>query len=441
MTACTCGAGALSASVSRVHARTTDSSKATTPDLEPGLLSALRVFSGLQFVFLIFNFVEFVGRPGPDMHPVFNNLAMTGLAAVALAYQCVPRLRAKLGRRYLPIALLLVLAVPFGSQLIELGEPFDGYRMLAGERLLLLLFPLLIVSWQYGSRTVVVFVLASTGLDLALTMLGYRWPLWFDFDYLWTLIVRAAVLAASGLLVARLMREQRKQRAALAEANARLAEHASTLEELTLARERSRMARELHDTLAHSLSALAVQLEAVDSLWEVDPPRARVLLEQALAGTRAGLDETRRAIQALRAGPLHERGLLVALRELADGSTQRGELAVKVELPLYVPALDLDVENCLYRVAQESLSNVVRHAQATHAALRLRLDPHQITLMTEDDGRGFEPAAVDEQHSFGLRGLRERARNIGAHLDIESQPGAGTRVCLSAPLAPAGGAP
>ena len=207
-----------------MHARSTDDSAAPAPNLEPGLLSALRAFTGLQLAFLIFNFVEFIGRPGPDLHPVFNNLAMTALAAVALVYQCVPRLRAKLGRRYLPIALLLVLAVPFGSQVIELGEPFDGYRMLASERLLLLLFPLLIISWQYTRRTVVVFVIASTGLDLALTMLGYRWPVWADFDYLWTLIVRAAVLAASGLLVARLMREQRKQRVALTEANARLPE-------------------------------------------------------------------------------------------------------------------------------------------------------------------------------------------------------------------------
>jgi signal transduction histidine kinase len=424
-----------------VHGSPSEDFPKTVPQLEPGLLPALRVFTGLQLVFLIFNFLEFVGRPGPDLHPVFNNLAMTLLAALALAYQCIPRLRAKLGRRYLPIALLLVLAVPFGSQLIELGEPFDGYRMLAGERLLLLLFPLLIVSWQYSSRTVAVFVLASTGLDLALTMLGYRWPLWFDFDYLWTLVVRAAVLAATGFLVARLMREQRRQRAALAEANQGLAQHAATLEELTLARERARMARELHDTLAHSLSALAVQLEAVESLWEVDRPRAGTLLQQALACTRAGLDETRRAIQALRAGPLHERGLLAALRELAEGSTRRGEMAVELELPLHVPVLDLDVESCFYRVAQESLSNVVRHAHATRAALRLRIDPHRITLTTEDDGQGFQPAAVHEQASFGLRGLRERARSIGADLVIESQPGAGTRVRLCATLTPAEGTP
>jgi signal transduction histidine kinase len=266
-------------------------------------------------------------------------------------------------------------------------------------------------------------------------MLGYRWPLWADFDYLWTLIVRAAVLAASGLLVARLMREQRKQRVALTEANARLAEHAATLEELTLTRERSRMARELHDTLAHSLSALAVQLEAVESLWEADPPRARTLLEQALAGTRAGLYETRRAIHALRAGPLHERGLLVALRALAESNTRRGELSVDLDLPRYVPALDVDLENCLYRVAQESLSNVVRHAHATRATLRLQLEQSRITLVTEDDGGGFAPDAVDAQRCFGLHGLRERARSIGADLAIESRPGAGTRVRLCAALA------
>lgn len=413
----------------------------TPTGLEPGLLSALRAFTGIQLAFLVFNFIEFIGRPGPDMHPVWNNLGMTALAALALAYLYLPRLPDLLGPRHLPVALALVLAVPFGSQIMDLGEPFSGYRMLAGERLLLLLFPLLIVSWQYRGRTVVAFVLATTGLDLALTILGYTWPIWFDFDYLWTLVIRAVVLTTSGLLVARLMREQREQRFALAEANERLAQYAVTLEELTVTRERSRMARELHDTLAHSLSGLAVQLEAVDSLWNVDASRARALLTQSLTETRRGLAETRRAICALRAGPLHERGLLIALRELAEDTVRGKQVTVELDLPAQVPALGDELETCVYRVAQESLSNVARHARATRATLRLAVDGPAVCLLTEDDGSGFVPGSIDERHCFGLRGLRERARSAGADLAIDSRPGAGTRVQLTATLAPAGGSP
>ena len=409
-------------------------------ELEAGLLSALRAFTGILLGLLVFNFIEFIGRPGPDLHPVWNNLAMTVLAALALGYLYLPRLPELLGPRHLLVALALVLAVPFGSQIMDLGEPFSGYRQLAGERLLLLLFPLLIVSWQYRGRTVVVFVLATTAFDLGLTILGYAWPIWFDFEYLWTLVIRAVVLTSSGLLVARLMREQRQQRFALAEANERLAEYAVTLEELAVTRERGRMARELHDTLAHSLSGLAVQLEAVDSLWDADASRARALLTQSLAETRRGLDETRRAICALRAGPLHERGLVTALRELAEDTLRGKQIAVEPDLAAQVPSLGDAIETCVYRVAQESLCNVARHAHATRVTLRLTVEAQTLSLLIEDDGAGFLPDSIDQLRCFGLRGLRERARSVGAALTVGSRPGAGTRVDLKGTLPSAEGA-
>src|SRR4029078_5838718 len=107
------------------------------------------------------------------------------------------------------------------------------------------------------------------------------------------------------------------------EANAKLVDYASTNEQLAVTRERNRVARDMHDTLAHTLSAVSVQLEAADSVWDSQPQQAHELLQKSLASARAGLGETRRAVRALRASPLDDLGLGLALRDLAESTADR----------------------------------------------------------------------------------------------------------------------
>ena len=201
-----------------------------------------------------------------------------------------------------------------------------------------------------------------------------------------------------------------------------------TAERLAVSQERIRLAQELHDTLAHSLSAVTVQLEAAEAIWDVDTAKARTMVDGALGNTRSGLTEARRALQALRAGPLEEVGLRVAVGNLARSTAARSNLELELTMPDELPRLTQAEEQCLYRVAQEALSNVARHARATHVRVAL-----QLTLTIADDGRGFDPAMVNGGH-YGLKGLRERAELVGATLDIVSAQPHGTTLTLSAPI-------
>jgi signal transduction histidine kinase len=216
----------------------------------------------------------------------------------------------------------------------------------------------------------------------------------------------------------------------LGEANRRLVQYTVTLEQLAASRERNRLARELHDTLAHTLSALAVQLDAIDALWDPVPPEAQQMLDEALRVTRTGLDETRRTLGALRATPLEDLGLPMAIRELAETAAARGGLRLQTGLDASISDVASEVEQCIYRVAQEALENVLRHANATTVSVALRRAEGRISLTVSDDGEGFTETGGPRAGQYGLRGMQERADLVGGALSVVSQPGRGTVVRL-----------
>ncbi|HKV11271.1 MAG TPA: GAF domain-containing sensor histidine kinase [Thermoanaerobaculia bacterium] len=196
--------------------------------------------------------------------------------------------------------------------------------------------------------------------------------------------------------------------------------------------ERNRLAREIHDTLAQDLSAIAFQLEAAEALLaeQAEPDRVQRSVSAALDLARKGLEETRRSVLDLRAAPLEGKTLPAALEALAAGTgapvTFQAE-GPDVRLP---PAVEVG----LYRIAQEALQNAVRHAEAARVGIRLETSPDRVRLTIQDDGRGFamEGAA---QSRFGLVGMRERTHLLGGSFQIESSPGAGTRITVEVPLA------
>ena len=163
------------------------------------------------------------------------------------------------------------------------------------------------------------------------------------------------------------------------------------------------------------------------------------MLQQALTITREGLDETRRAMRALRATPLEQEGLALAVRSLAESAAQRGGLSLNLDIDEHPGPLEPEVEQCYYRVAQESIENVITHAGARTLSVSLRREQGALVLQVADDGRGLADGAVREdvpvqavggQVQFGLRGMRERAELIGGTLDIEGRPGQGTTIRL-----------
>lgn len=201
--------------------------------------------------------------------------------------------------------------------------------------------------------------------------------------------------------------------------------------------ERNRLARELHDALAQSLTAITLQLEAADALIVQAPERARAKLHEALRQTREALRETRRVVHDLRAGALLEKRLPQALRDLGASVSRTYGVRVLVTCTGAAERLTPHLETGLFRVAQEALSNAVRHAAPTVVRLRLTVGASSVTLSIRDDGRGFDPdhpQRADGQGGFGLQGLRERLKLLGGTLRIASAPGIGTRVIAAVPI-------
>ncbi|MFF2849072.1 HAMP domain-containing sensor histidine kinase [Streptomyces sp. NPDC058001] len=192
--------------------------------------------------------------------------------------------------------------------------------------------------------------------------------------------------------------------------------------------ERRRIAQELHDEVGQSMTAVLLGLKrAADRA----PDALRDELRQAQEITRESLDEVRRLAHRLRPGVLEDLGLVSALTSLTSDFATHTGLEVRRRFDPDLPPLDHERELVLYRVAQESLTNTARHADAERVELALCHTPDTVELRISDDGRGV--GVIRE--GAGIRGMRERALLISATLDIESGPRGGTRVTLSVPRA------
>lgn len=194
-------------------------------------------------------------------------------------------------------------------------------------------------------------------------------------------------------------------------------------------RERRRLARELHDELGQTLTGVVLQLEG---LGRAAPPELHDQLTQVQEAARAGVEEVREIARGLRPAALDEFGLRSALITLASGFAERSGLRVQHSLAPDLPALAPEQDLAIYRVAQESLTNVGRHAQAGGALLALDARDGVVVLRVSDNGRGIdEHAAVD---AGGLAGMRERALLIGGRLAVGRREPTGTEVVLEVPV-------
>ena len=189
--------------------------------------------------------------------------------------------------------------------------------------------------------------------------------------------------------------------------------------ELAVLRERERLARDLHDSLGHALVALSVQLEAIQRLYRVDPERAAAQVDELKDLTRSSMDALRRSVAGLRAPGLGQRALCPALRALCLDCGGRAGLEVHCQVDERADELRPVLAEALWRVTQEGLTNVERHAQARHVWVTLRLEPRSVTLCIRDDGIGLPDGTESSANRFGLRGMRERVEGLGGTLTLQ----------------------
>jgi two-component system sensor histidine kinase UhpB len=193
-------------------------------------------------------------------------------------------------------------------------------------------------------------------------------------------------------------------------------------------RERRRLARELHDELGQTLTGVVLQL---DGLARRSPPELKPAVAEVQEAARESAEEVRNIARGLRPQALDEFGLRSALITLAAGFAEHSGLAVRHELAA-VPSLAPEHELAVYRVAQEGLTNVARHAEATGVLLALQADDGRVVLRVRDDGRGIDERAAHD--AGGLGGMRERAMLIGGRFAVERLRPSGTEIRLELPV-------
>ena len=339
----------------------------------------------------------------------------------------------------MPVAIAWLLIAPVAELILSLFALDENLRTLGAQvdvlgissPLIWLVVPVVLAAWQYGWRGLRATFSALVGAHIALGI-----ALWSNTQFIAGFILnsagRLAMLAILAYLVLLLVQAQQKDHAALEQANRQLDQRATTAAQLAESRERNRMARELHDILAHSLTALSIQLQAASKLIDPDPGAAKEQLREAHLTTRTSANEVRRAIQALRATPLQDLGLAEALRELCRAQAERTGAQFDCTVA-DVPALDPLTEQTVYRIASEALANVEKHAAATQVTVKLEMRAQTLRLTIQDDGAGFDAEKIPAGH-YGLLGMTERARDIGGALRVTSGARGGTRVELEAAI-------
>lgn len=225
----------------------------------------------------------------------------------------------------------------------------------------------------------------------------------------------------------------------LQQAHFQLRGYADRLASLAVERERSHLARDLHDSVTQTVFSMNLAAQSARLLWDREPARVEtqlVHLEDLAANAQR---EIQSLVSHLSPSPVVEAGLPAALRKLAEEQKTRSGLHVSLEVQ-GAGSLPEKTAAGLYAIAQEALINIAKHSGVSEAVVRLRLEKSRSCLEIEDHGRGFDPRTISDQRGhLGLQGMSERAHEIGWRLSVVSQPGCGTQVrVVEGPLGEAG---
>ncbi|OGO40294.1 MAG: hypothetical protein A2Z03_00985 [Chloroflexi bacterium RBG_16_56_8] len=362
---------------------------------------------------------------------------LIGTMIIACALWLPPLARAD-GKRFFPLALgaaiveqnlefvYLQVLRPFQTMLERTPFANTIFDTRRDEAFFLVLVITVLAAWEYGKQGAVASTAFAGAMHLLISLgaVAVGWVAHMDLVFV---PFQIGILFLVTYIVGTLVEQQRAQQRELERAHAQLQQFAATTEQLAISRERNRVARDLHDTLAHTLTGLIVQLQAALSLLPGATDEAQSAIHRAEQTARDGLNETRLAIRDLRSTPVASLGLVGALKQEVSTFEQESAAAVRLDVRENFPPLSAAQEETLFRVAQEALRNVERHAQARQVKVELRCAENVVTLSIVDDGIGFDAESIPSNH-FGLIGMRERVNMMGGELQITTAPDQGTKI-------------
>ncbi|WP_082209844.1 sensor histidine kinase [Fischerella sp. PCC 9605] len=347
-------------------------------------------------ILVVFGFMGLVLPSGKTVYKVLYTAIEIGLVLFGAA----------LG--YLQLwPVLLIIVVIRSSFLFDLS----GRYLLAA----LVFFLFLVLQIKINS---------NIGLSLTLSEQGRFWLSQLSYVLLFGMALLFLLQLVNMVLSDRQMREQ------LTIACEQLRQYTLQMEELAAVRERNRLAHNVHDSLGHALAALNIQLQGALKFWQVDLEQAhQFIVESKRLGSMA-MQEVRSSVNTLRADVPKER-FQTAIAFLMQEFHYATGILPTTQLNLDVP-LPVEVAKMLYRLMQEALKNIYKHAEATAVNIQLSATPEQVHLMIEDNGRGFQ---LDQKPlGFALQAIRERVTLLKGQFQIESSPGAGCRITARLPL-------
>lgn len=347
-----------------------------------------------------------------------------------LSYLFFPVVQRVMGRWYIPgFIAILTLGPYFALQFIIQFEDVNSafFKFAANSRgFPLLVAALVVTAWFYRLKAAFLYALLTVAMDFSMNyvinqQLGESTSL-----FLSNIDIRIGTFIVAGFLISKIAEHVDNNASELMDANSRLVHYSDTLEDLAVNRERSRMARELHDTLAHSLTALTIQLEATKVLMDRKPEQAAESLQNALDTARSGLKDTRSALAALRPTALESQSLSQAVQKLA--STIPESILSTITVPDQLPVLSDQIEHAIFRILQEGVHNAVKHSGTDQIDIKIEHQNDLLEFSVTDNGQGFDVDA--NQQGYGLLGMRERATLAGIELHMDSQLNQGSRLHL-----------
>jgi signal transduction histidine kinase len=345
---------------------------------------------------------------------------------------------------------ILFTALGFGLSWLSVALGGLGSNSFSALLLVVVVRACLLFLWR-GRLLVAVLAFSSFGLRLLLGIQRFfdpdfspparfyrRLPRSISAEQIQTAVINLTlnstllfglVLVFVLLMVGAILTE-RQSRERLASANERLRRYALLIENQATLQERNRIAREIHDSVGHTLTAQSIQLENV-ALWLPENlPRATGHLQTARVLGKEALQNVRQSVATIRQPPLQEQSLPEALAKLLQDFERTTGIRVASHLQLAQP-LPMEMAIALYRIVQEATTNIAKHSQATQVDLSLSEQAQTIVLVIKDNGQGFDPAV--NTTGFGLQSMRERSEAFGGTFEVTSQPQRGCYLRLALP--------